>query len=87
MLIATRPINFRRGGRWPGVDGIIGAATAPFQREVLCVSLKASGRMKMLVYAGTGGADLGAARGSQVHMAGDQRRGDAAVDGATGSVV
>ena len=88
VLIATRPVDFRRGA-----DGLAATVQSvlqqdPFSGTIFVFRSKRADRVKMLVYDGTGlGADLEATGGEQVQMAGDQRRGDAAVGGAIGGVV
>jgi hypothetical protein len=43
VLIATRPVDFRRGRGRPGGDGANGPAAGPVLRDDLRVSVEASG--------------------------------------------
>ena len=86
VLIATRPVDFRRGA-----DGLAATVQSVLQQDPFCGTVfvfrsKRADRVKMLVYDGTGLVLEAAGRG-QVQMAGDQRRGDAAVRGATCGIV
>src|SRR5438270_10975197 len=76
----------RRG--WVGGDGAIGSAAGSVLRDSLRVSLEASRPGEDAgLRRDRPGADLEAAGRGQVQMAGDQRRGGAAVRGAAGRVV
>src|SRR5690242_3863450 len=76
----------RRG--WIGGDGAIGFAAGSVLRNGLRVSLEASRPGEDAgLRRDRAGADLEAAGRGQVQMAGDQRRGDAAVRGAAGRVI
>ena len=88
MLIATRPVDFRRGA-----DGLAATVQSvlrqdPFSGTIFVFRSKRADRVKILVYdRDRSGADLEAAGRRQVQMAGDQRRGHAAVRGAIGGIV
>ena len=88
VLIATRPVDFRRGA-----DGLAATVQSvlrqdPFSGTIFVFRSKRADRVKMLVYDGTGLVLIWKRlEGKQVQMAGDHRRGDAAVGGAIGGVV
>jgi len=69
VLIATRPVDFRRGA-----DGLAATVQSVLQQDPF------SGTIFVFRSKRRTGGD-------QVQMAGDQRRGDAAVGGAIGGVV
>src|SRR5438128_311528 len=88
VLVATRPVDFRRGA-----DGLAAMVQSilqqdPFSGTVFVFRSKRADRVKLLVYDGTGvrrhrsGADLEATGRRHVQMAAGQRRGNAAVRGA-----
>jgi transposase len=86
VLIATRPVDFRRGA-----DGLAATVQSVLQQDPFCGTVfvfrsKRADRVKMLVYDGTGLVLIWKRLEGQVQMAGDQRRGDAAVRGAAGRV-
>ena len=86
VLIATRRVDVRRGADSLAamVQSVLGQE--PFCGTVFVFRSKRADRVKMLVYDGTGLVLEAAGRG-EIQMAGDQRRGDAVVRGATCSAV
>ena len=84
VLIATRPVDFRRGADSLAamVQSVLGQD--PFCGTVFVFRSKRADRVKMLV---SNSAEAGPAGRREIQMAGDQRRGDAAVRGATCGIV
>ena len=88
VLIATRPVDFRRGA-----DGLAATVQSvlrqdPFSGTIFVFRSKRADRVKMLVYDGTGLVLIWKRlEGAKFKMAGDQRRGDAVVRSATCSAV
>ena len=83
MLIASRPVDFRKGADSLAALARETLAQDPFSGAVLVFRGRRADRVKILVWGrqrpGTG---LEAARTGRLQMATDQRRGDATVAGA-----
>src|SRR5215468_8478250 len=87
VLIATRPVDFRRGA-----DGLAATVQTMLRQDPFCGAVfvfrsKRADRVKLLVYDGTGLVLIWKAGRGEVQVASDQRRGDAAFRSAIGGVV